>query len=101
MNDKNTIREQPLDRLKDPVFQKRREVIHGSQMHADAVAICLLARTLKRMADDFIYDYTPDASFDLFVANKCHLPSDIAEEGWDPNRNWSGWVHDDVSGRSE
>jgi len=85
-------------RVLNPVFQRRREVLRNSKMHADAVAICLSARNLRTAVEDFVDEYSEDTGFNLFVANKCLLPTDTSHEGWDPNRSWSGWLYDDVSG---
>lgn len=88
----------PTHRHEDPMFQRRLEVLTASKMHADAVRICQLARTLKGLVDDFSESYMPEAGFDLFIAARCTIPTDISEEGTDENREWSKWVYEDVTG---
>ncbi len=86
------------NRFTNPMFIRRREVIHESDMHADAVAICLLARKLKRLVDDFASDYTPDEAFHCFIQARCTISSDISEDEFDTNLFWSKWVYDDAMG---
>jgi hypothetical protein len=86
------------DRNIDPMHKRRRQVIQGSAMYADATAIGVMAKKLESAIDAFLDEYTRDTAFDLFVAAKCHVPEDISEESSDSNLDWSHNVYSDVSG---
>jgi hypothetical protein len=88
----------PIDRRDTPTYRKRLEVLTNSTMHADAVRICQLARSLRNAVDDFVLEHNPDEAIDLFVAARCNLPSDITGHGIDENRDWSMQIFDDVAG---
>jgi hypothetical protein len=87
-------------RFDSPTFRRRRDVICASQMHTDAVAICLLARKLDSTIDDFMANYDRDECLQLFAAAKCDLPSDETGKVWDENQKWSNHVYGDISGFS-
>jgi len=85
------------ERLAD-LHQQRLAVLGNSAMHCDALKILRLAKTLKTAIEEFTDEHSEETGFNLFVAAQCQLPSDVTHEGYDDNRDWSGWVYKDIAG---